>query len=98
MPRRTKVHIFKQLPADFAPAYRAAHADGRLSWVLYHKQYLTADDVRELRTLWRLTRDVDLLCQRLHEMVPGGCFQVTLGNKRAAQQPTITTGGQTNGE
>ena len=87
MQQRTKVHIFKLMPATFVVAYRASS----WPWVIYHKQYLTPDDVRELRTLWRLTSDVALVCQRLHDLAPNSVQRVTWAT-------TTTTGGHTDGE
>ena len=75
MPEKTKRHIFRELPDDFYRAYKGERA-GR--WVLYHKQRLTAEDVRELKVLWQLTANVDLVCQRVVELAPGGGWQTNV--------------------
>jgi len=37
-----------------------------------------AEDVRELKVLWQLTANVDLVCQRVVELAPGGGWQTNV--------------------
>ena len=87
--RRPKVDIFEQLPMAFSRAYR----DLGCHWIAYSRQAITRDDIKELKVLWQLTRDPNVVCARLAELAPGGTWLIA---EESGQQST--TGGHTDGE
>lgn len=71
MDKRSRYHIFKEMPVEFLLAWKASPAE----WELYHKQRLTREELTELKVLWRLTQSVDMVCGRLRELSPGGVWK-----------------------